>query len=212
MADDHDAPRTITVSGTGTVEATPDRATFSAGVVSVSQTAAGALSENSAAIAKVIDGLKAAGVSAGSIRTEQVNLSPNFERPQARSGEPEIVGYTARNMISIAVDDVAALGKLLDAAARLGANQFGGISFSVSEPEPLLDKARQAAVTEALRLAALYAAAAGVEVSRVIAIREADHHGGPPVMMQRSAQASAVPIEPGTTTLSASVSVVVEIK
>ena len=203
MADDGGKlAKTISVTATGSAEAEPDKASFSVGVVSVAATADAALSENNAAIAEVLDGLKAAGVPAGNLSTQQVSLSPNFERPKSRGGEPEITGYTVRNMVQAEIDDVSQLGKLLDTATRLGANQFGGISFGVSEPGPKLDEARRAAVKEARRLADLYAAAAGVEIAGVVSLREGGGTGGPPVMVQRSAAASSVPIEPGTATLS----------
>ena len=47
------------------------------------------------------------------------------------------------------LDDVAKLGTALDALAGAGANQMNGISFSIGDPAPLLDKARADAVADA---------------------------------------------------------------
>src|SRR5919109_1162406 len=66
--------RTITVTGTGTVSAVPDRAEFSFGVTTEARTATQALAANSADMRKVIDALKGAGVAAANIQTQTVSL------------------------------------------------------------------------------------------------------------------------------------------
>ena len=73
-----DAPpdRSITVSGSGSVSATPNRAAFTFGVATRSKTAAQALAANSAEMGKVIDALKRAGVAPAEIQTSSVSVSP----------------------------------------------------------------------------------------------------------------------------------------
>src|ERR1700722_10644521 len=56
------AARTLTIAGSAEVHSVPDAALVSTGVVSESETAAAALKTNSAALAKVIDAIRAAGV------------------------------------------------------------------------------------------------------------------------------------------------------
>jgi len=55
-------PKTLQVSGTGTVTANPDQAVISLAVISQAQTATRATSDNAAIMAKVLDALIGAGV------------------------------------------------------------------------------------------------------------------------------------------------------
>src|SRR5262245_50259347 len=87
--------RTITVTGTGTVSATPDRAEFAFGVSTAARTATQALASNAADMQKVIAALKAAGVPAASIQTQTVSLDPRY----SQDGD-EILGYNATNSVS----------------------------------------------------------------------------------------------------------------
>src|SRR5207253_4484827 len=66
----------ITVTGDGTVNATPDQASFDFGVTTQGTTAAEALSRNNSEARSIIDALKKAGIDASDIQTTQVSLWP----------------------------------------------------------------------------------------------------------------------------------------
>lgn len=205
MADDDDKRR-ITISATGSVDAEPDMVRFSTGVVTQGDTAKAALDENSKRMRNVIDGLKALGISAKDIQTSAFNINPRYAR--RKTGQSEIDGFEVRNTLMVLIRDPDALGGVLDKAATLGANQFGGIDFIVSETDTLLDKARTNAIKAAKRKAALYVEAAGARLGRVLRIREGGRASGPrPMMKGRAMVAESAPIESGTTTVSISVSV-----
>ena len=205
-ADDIAARRSITVSATGLVAVEPDQARISSGVTTEGETAKEALAENSATMKKLIDGLKAAGVAAKDFQTSQLSVSPRYTRP--REGETQrIDGYSVTNQVEITARDLDKLGEVLDALVRLGANQMGGLTFGVSEAETLRDDARKEAVANARRRAELYAQAAGVELGEVLKIDEGGESGPPPMPMARAMKMESVPIERGTETLSASVTI-----
>lgn len=199
--------KNITVSATGTVDATPDLARIQTGVITEAETAAQALSGNSQAMAKLIGGLKESAIEAKDIQTSSFRVEPRYTNP--RDGQaPEINGYRVVNEVQVVVRDITKLGAILDALVKLGANQMNGLSFDVSKAETLKDDARKQAIENALRRAKLLAAAAGAEVGDVIAISEEVSHGGPrPYAMARSAKADMVPIEGGSETLEARVTV-----
>src|SRR5215471_11847286 len=96
------AGSTITVTGNGTVEATPDRASFDFGVTTNGATAAEALSRNSAEARTIIDALKRTGLASSAIQTTQVSLWP-----QTSNNGREITGYQASNSVHV----TAPLGK-----------------------------------------------------------------------------------------------------
>ena len=207
VAEEKKMDRTVTVSATGEAGAEPDMARVSSGVTSEADTAREALSRNSAAMKKLIAGMKSAGVDAKDIQTSSFHIEPRYANP--REGQtPVINGYRVTNQVEIRARNLDKLGDLLDSLVTLGANQMSGLSFEVSKAETLRDEARRSAIANALRRAKLYAEAAGATVGEVIAISEDAGVQGPrPYAMARTAMAESVPIERGTETLEARVTV-----
>lgn len=199
--------RTISVTGTASIEAEPDIAHLSTGVSSEASTAKEALAANSALMRKVIEGLKSAGVLAKDIQTSGLHVEPRYTSPKPGQA-PSINGYRAVNNVRISARDIGKLGDILDQLVTLGANQMHGLSFEVSKADELKDEARRKAVANALRKAKLYAEAAGASVGEVIAISDdvvqVQPRGG---VMARSAMAESVPIERGSQSLEARVHV-----
>jgi uncharacterized protein YggE len=71
----------------------------------------------------------------------------------------------------------------------------------------VLGEARDAAVADALAKAKRYAAAAGLKLGEIISIEEGGAYPPPRPMMRAEAMAADVPIAPGQTELSASVTI-----
>jgi len=204
--DDRRTQRSITVSASGTVTTEPDRARITSGVTAEARTAREALSKNTAAMQKVIAELKAAGIDAKDIQTASFRVEPRYTR--AAEGEASVIdGYSVTNEVQVVVRNLDKLGDILDRLVTAGANQTAGLSFEVSQSETLLDEARTQAVANALRRAKLYAAAAGAEVGEVLSITEGGTPGPRPVLMARAMKSEAVPIERGTETLEANVTI-----
>jgi uncharacterized protein YggE len=206
-ADEKDMQRSVTVSANAMVAAEPDMAHVTAGVTSEADTAREALDRNTAAMARMIAGLKAAGIDAKDIATSSFNVDPRYSNPRDGTA-PAITGYRVTNQVHATVRDLARVGEILDQLVSLGANDMGGLTFEVSKAETLRDEARRKAVAHALRRARLFAEAAGAKVGRVLSISE-DVTTPPvrPVPMARAARAEMVPIEPGTQQLEARVTV-----
>jgi hypothetical protein len=208
MAEEKRMERTITVSASAEVAAEPDMARLSSGVASEAETAREALARNSSAMAKVIAGLKTAGVEAKDIQTSSFQVEPRYTNP--REGQaPVINGYRVSNQVDVRVRDLKRLGEIMDSLVSLGANQVSGLAFEVSQAETLKDEARKLAIANARRRAELFATAAGASVGEVLAISEETAHPGPrPYAMGRvAAMADAVPVEAGSQMLEARVSV-----
>lgn len=207
--------RVISITASGTVTAVPDIALISTGVVSEAETARAALEANTAAMRRLIEGLKAAGIEAGDIQTASFDVHPVYSTdtsnaPSPRPQRPTIVAYRVQNQVRITARNIDRLGEVLDRAVTLGANQVGGIEFRVSQAEKLRDDARREAIANARRRAELFASAAGVKLGRVLQIEEVGEEGPRP--MPRLMKAEAVPIERGTETLEATVRVTWELE
>ncbi|MCC7253709.1 SIMPL domain-containing protein [Hyphomicrobium sp.] len=210
-AEDKIMDRLITVSATGYAYAEPDQARLSAGVTAEADTAEAALSANTELMKKVVDGLKENGVDAKDIQTSNFHVEPRYTNP--RDGTPPVInGYRVSNQVSILARDLKGLGGLLDKLITLDANQVHGLDFEVSKAETLKDEARKEAVANARRRAELLAAAAGAEVGEVVTIAEETGYGAPRPMAARMAKAEAAPIEAGTETLEARVTVTWKLK
>lgn len=202
--DDRKDERSISVSASGSVPAVPDIAYISAGVVSEADTARTALTRNNEAMAKLLDGLKAAGIAAKDLQTSAINVEPRYAQPkEGRSAT--VNGYRVTNQVRITVRDVKKLGDILDQAITLGANQMNRIAFEVSNAERLKDDARKLAMENARRRAELYATAAGAQLGPVLRISE-DVSEARPVVMGRAAM-SSVPVEAGEQMLEVQVQV-----
>jgi uncharacterized protein len=205
-AADEPPRRSITVSASGSVTAVPDLARITSGVATEAPVAKDAVAKNSEAMKKIIDGLKSSGIEDKDIQTASFHIEPRYTR--AREGEaPTIDGYRATNQVQVVVRNLDKLGEVLDRLVALGANEMAGLSFDVSQAEKLRDEARKEAVANAQRRAKLYADAAGVQLGEVINIDEGSNDNPRPIFAARALKADAVPIERGSETLEATVSV-----
>lgn len=202
-------PRRIVVTGEGRVEAAPDLATLTAGVQTEATDAAAALGATSAAMEGVLAALAAAGIAPQDMQTSQLSVDPLWADDGA--GTARVRGYSASNLVTVRVRDVARLGAVIDAAGAAGANRVFGIGFEIAEPRAQLDAARERAVADARARAELLARAAGVTLGPVLSIRE----GGAPApgpMFARVEMDAAPPVAEGVVGIAAQVEIVYAIE
>jgi uncharacterized protein len=197
----------ITVSGEATVSVAPDQAQIEAGVASDAKTAREASEANNAAMSKVLLALKGAGIAEKDYQTSRLSLQPQYA--PNRSGPSPIVGYRASNRVTVRIREVGKLASVIDVLVGAGANDIGGINFTVSNASKLLDEARERAVADARRKAEIYAKAAGVALGAPLSISE---EGAPGPVLYRAKVASAgmavsAPVAQGEETLQVNVSV-----
>jgi len=201
---------TITVTGEATVAVQPDVATLSLGVTTQGPTATAAMAANTAALAVVMDRLRAAGIAGRDLQTSNLSLNPNWVGYD--SGQtPTIAGYTANNMLTVRVRALDSLGAVLDAAITDGANTLNGLTFELSEPGPKMDEARRAAVADAIARATLLVEAAGANLGPVMSITEGGGYVNPTPMFRAEASAAPVPVAGGEIGVTASVTIVFKI-
>lgn len=205
---------TLSVSGEGLASAVPDMATLTSGVVSEGKTAREALDANSAAVATMIEAIKAAGVESRDISTSGFSVQPQYA-PQKKEGDPlRIASYQVNNAVTVRLRGLGKLGDLLDQLVTNGANQISGIAFDIADPAKLEDAARAEAVKQARHQAEIIAQAAGVRLVRVVSIAsDAGPQPMPRMMMAaRAEKMDSVPVEAGETQVRAGVTVVYEIE
>lgn len=202
---------TLVVTATGDVAAAPDLAVVTAGVVSEGRTTAEALAGADRAAAALLKQAEAAGIARADVGTADFSVSPVWA--QHTGGTPaRITGYTVTNTFEIKVRRIADLGPLLERLVASGTNSVSGIAFDVSDAEKRRDEARVAAVKAARARADLLAEAAGEHIVRVLSMTESSDQPMPRVFAKAAMTADrAVPVEPGTRTLSATVTMTFEL-
>lgn len=203
----------LDITATGQVMRVPDVAVISAGVVSRSASASGALQDSANRMSQVLAALKRAGVADVDIQTSNVSLNPEYRYPENQS--PQLVGYTASNNVTVRFRDIRSSGKILDALVAQGANQINGPTLVVDKPEAALDEARVKALAAARARAELYARNLGLHIVRVVAVNEQAEFGNQPIpmVMTGARMASAeTKIEPGQQKLQVSVAMTFELR
>jgi len=201
-------PPAISVTGEANVSVPPDLAQIDAGVATDAKTAREASDANNAAMGKVLLALKGAGIDEKDYQTSRLSLQPQYATSsKASERAPGIVSFRASNRVTIKVRDVAKVASIIDVLVGAGANDIGGINFTVTQASKLLDEAREQAIADARRKAQIYAKAAGVTLGEPIAI--AEEGSATPMFRGKVAggMVASAPVAQGEETLSVSVSV-----
>jgi len=191
-------PKTISVSGTGTISMTPDIGWFTASVLTQAGSAAEAEQQNNDAMAKVISALKGAGIAETDIETTDFSLSPIYQEAKEPGRMPILVGYSARHTIRVTVNDVGLVGKMLDTAISNGANEMGGVYFGLSKAkaDQAQAEALSLAVKDAGSKARAIADAMGATLVGPMSV-SLGYYYEPVRADYKLAEGSPVPIQPG---------------
>lgn len=219
FADETPRPRII-VTGEGEAAVAPDTAIVSLVVLEEKPTAREALTANNESMAKVLDGMKKAGIADRDLQTSGFNIEPRYVYPENKDGKqppeaPKIVGYAVSNSLSVRVRDLKKVGEILDQSVSLGVNQGGNLTFTNDKPEAILEEARKKAVANAISKAKTLSGAAGVELGKVVEISEQSYNPRPMPMAQGKMMAMAadsVPVAAGENTYNVTVNVTFELK
>ena len=194
-------PPTLSVNGEGIVEAAPDRAAISIGVVTQDRDATQASASNAKAAQNIVNAIVGLGIERRNIHTGDYNFRPMYR--QEDNHRHEINGYVVSNSVNVTVDNLELVGKIIDVALANGANNINSLDFGFKDQKSLRDQALVVAIKDARRKAEL--------VARDVNVNDGGFFG-----MQRNAKMSATvemsmdaatPIEAGTLACSASVHV-----
>ncbi|MFK7961991.1 MAG: SIMPL domain-containing protein [Phycisphaerales bacterium] len=216
----NDVPQLV-VRGTASLDKAADQVLLSAGVETTGEDARAALADNSQQMNRVVEAIKAAGLTKDDYKTGRFRIRPEYARRPRNAPDdwqPRIVGYVVSNSLSIATGKMELVGELIAACNDAGANNVAIDGFGLAEPEQYRDEAIGAATRQAISEARVAATAAGLELVRIIRL-EVDpapsSGGGRPQarMMRSSAMAdSAPPIEGGDVEITAGVRIVYEVR
>ena len=138
----------VIVSGDSIVQALPDTATLTVSVVTQAKNALAAQQQNAERTDAVVRTLNSAAGAGSEVKTSGYSLQP--QRIYRENQPPTITGYEARNTVTVVIGDLSKVGTVIDAAAQSGANDIGGVSFTLRKDRPARDEALTLATREAM--------------------------------------------------------------
>ena len=211
----------VTVLGESESKVAPDTAVLTFSVVTQHAQAVNAQQENARKSGAVKKAMEAVNTNA-EIKTIDYNLRP--EQDYSSSRMPKIIGFEAKNSVTVTTTDLNQIGELIDAATRAGANSVEGISFVLRENSPARGDALAVATRQALVKAESIAQSLNGKIVRVVETSEGGIAARPPMsdysnaasmsnsMMSAATRSYTTPIEAGSLNVRSQVLLVVEIE
>lgn len=200
----------VELNVTELVRSTPDIAIISTGVTSDAPTAVAALQQNSLAMRRLIDQLKAAGIAEKDMQTSGISINQRFDYNQETQAN-EFRGYQVTNQLTVTVRGIDRIGALLDTMVGAGATNVNGPFFAVADDSALKAEARRKALARGREQALDYARAAGFKDVRLLAISESlfaesDASANRALKVESAAASSDLaPVQPGQVGTSVSI-------
>lgn len=203
---------TVTVSGLGTVQGTPDVVDVALQVSVVRPTTGEALDAANAVVDKLLSTLRQHGVAPADVQSTGLSLSPNYDYSD---NQQTLNGYQAGQSISARLRSADKRGEIISAAAGVSGNDvtINGLSFDLEDNAAYLAKAQVAAFAMAKATAGRYAGLAGRSLGRVITINQVTDQVSAPqpyangAMASSGGAASSVPLAAGSQPVSVQVTV-----
>ena len=159
--------RSITVSGSGSINVKPDMVSMKFIVRNTGWNCPQVAERNAQLTTNTLAAIKEAGIPESDISTFDYSITQ--DNSHAYAGE-----YTARNTIAVVVRNIEMTGKVIDAAVKnnTGANGITSFEYLVSDKTTALREARTLAIKNAQDAASLLAGASGCKINSVLEIRE----------------------------------------
>jgi uncharacterized protein YggE len=210
----------VTVTGEANLKAQPDAAVIVLSVVTQNPQALNAQQENARKSDAVIHAVQDSAGTNAEIKTSDYSLQPQYDYRYNKL--PKIIGYDARNSVSITMSDLNGVGKVIDVASRAGANSVESVSFILRENSPARGQTLATATQQAMGKAQSIAQAMGGRVLRVVEEQEG-RPGEPNILASRGADTLALdmsvarksiptPVEAGSLNVRSQVQLIVEIE
>jgi len=194
----------VTATGTATIYVQPDQAQLTVSVTTQGATATAAGQQNANVTVAVTQAIASVLGSSGSIHTVSYSVYPQFGNGAQSS---TIVGYSATNSFQVTTTNLTLIGSVIDTANQAGATSVGNLTLSLQNPGPSL---QTAASKLALANAGAIASGLGRTTGSVISAQQSS--AVTPVAAVASTVASATPVQAGPVSVSATVTVTVQLQ
>ena len=132
---DDRAPATLSVTGSASLQARPDRAVMAFGVEVEGPTAAQALADNSTRMEAVVSAVRRGGIEETDISTAQFTIHPVYDRsqdPDTGAYTQTLRGYRVSNVLNVETAKLDGVAAVVDAAVATGANRVDRVAYLLS--------------------------------------------------------------------------------
>lgn len=210
--------KTVSSTGTATIEVLPDFVAVYFNVETKGTTADEASDKNSEIVKKMKISLSAAGINEDEIKTSNFNVYPNYDYS---SSTQKITGYTANHALKVEIDveNKEKIGSVIDAGVGAGAG-VSYINYELNEENEKKYKieAIKLATEDAKAKAEALAEGAGSSLGSLVSVSSSDWGYTPWLAASESAVAGksgdavATEINPSEQEVSASVTAIFKIR
>ena len=217
----------VMVTGEADSKAPPDTAVIVVSVVTQNKRALEAQQQNARKSEAVIRAVKEAAGANHEVQTSDYSLQPQRDY---YGSMPRIVGYEARNSVTVKTGVLDNVGAVVDAATQAGANSIERVSFILRESNEARAQTLADASKQAMSKAQAMAQALGGRIVRVLEEREGGFTNQPTTIYEAEEEArfrayssaglsassakmsSRTPLEAGSLNVRSQVQLVVEIE
>lgn len=206
--------QTITVIGQAKSQVKTQIATFTAGVNAVNDDKNTAINEVNQKIQTIIDAVKTFGISSDDIKTQNLNVYQSEERYYEEGSKKSRPGqWRVSNSIRITLRQIDRASELADLLSRSGATNVSGPELRVDETQPADKPLLEEAIRNAREKAEIMANTSGRQLGKIISLTE----GTTTVPIYRGFEGlgfggGGAPVEPGTSTIRKTVTIVFELE
>ena len=221
------ATNTITVSGTGKIDRSPDTAKVSFTISDEQKDVKVAQDNVSKKIDMVTKALDALGVEEKHIKTDSYTSYPQYDyentircitTPCPSNSTPVLRGYQVSHVVTVSIKALDSVPAVLGALGDAGVTNISGPNFGFEDDKEIGREARDLAIEDARKEAEKLARSLGVRLVRIVSF--SDNSGGYPMpmyardaVMNESAKAGSIPSLPvGEQNITSNVTVVYEIQ
>lgn len=161
----------VQATGESTLSIKPDVAIIHIGVVTQGATPAAVATQNAKQTDAVLADLRKLLSMSAQLKTAAYSVGPNYQ--SSKPGAPlTITSYNATNIVEVTLDDVAQVGKAIDAVLQSGASTIKKLQFGLKNPQAARSQVLREAAVLAKSNAEAIAAGLGVHVLRVLSAEE----------------------------------------
>lgn len=208
-----DSGREITVTGEAELSAQPDIAKVTLGVqTNAIPTAEAALESLTGSFNQVFDALRELGIAEEDIKTTNFSVYPTYDYDEGRQ-IPR--GFIASEHVVVTVRNLEQVGNVIAQGTATGANQVGGVAFTVSNESDVRGQAEEEAIDQAREKAQRLAKALGATLGDVKKYEVSSGGVQPPIAYERLAADSggdAPQVPPGTNDIAVTVTITYQLR
>ena len=208
--------RMVTVSGTAQSKEKNQIANFSAGVNSVNDSKDVAVKEVNDKIAVITQSIKDFGVDAADIQTQSMSVYQRQDSVYENGVQKSKPGqWDVNNTISVTLRNVEKAAAMADLLTKSGATNVYGPNFTLDTSKKAEDSLMADAIADAKVKAEAMAKASGTTLDKVISVAEGGNSSEIYPLMSAKAEGmggGGSSVEPGSTSISKTVTVVWSLK